>query len=119
MLLYLGAVALLCFANLGSTAPQGDIFGIPADKIAHFSLFLPFPILAWGCFGADNGNILRILPRIALIFIAGILLGFFTEYIQGYLPGRCREMLDFLADYCGITASCLGITIIKLCVPGD
>ena len=119
MTLYLGAVVVLCFANLGAGPAQNSFWGIPGDKIAHFLLFLPFPFLAWGCTRPREETVPYILIKIFLIFLLGLLLGFLTEYIQGYLPGRCRERLDFLADFCGITATCLGIVILKLCREKD
>ena len=112
--LYLGIVALLCFANLGTTPSQGMIWGIPSDKIAHFLLFLPFPFLAWGCARPERETVPYVLVKLSLIFLTGLLLGFGTEFVQGFLPGRCRELADFLADACGITATCLGILILKL-----
>ena len=46
-LLYLGAIALLCFMHVDKLPDvQKFIFGIPTDKIVHFGMFLPFPILA-------------------------------------------------------------------------
>ena len=115
MLAYLCAVSLLCFAQLGAPPSQGLIWGIPSDKIAHFLLFIPFPFLAWGCTQRQKETVPNILSKLAIIFLLGFALGFLTEYIQGFLPGRCRERLDFLADMCGITASCLAIVIFKLC----
>ena len=46
-LMYLGAIALLCFIS-GEKIPdiQREIFGIPTDKLVHFFMFLPFPVLS-------------------------------------------------------------------------
>lgn len=115
MLLYLGAVALLCFANLGGMEAQAELWGMPTDKLTHICLFFPFPLLAWGCARQRVTSVPSILLRLCIIFLLGFLLGFGTEFIQGYLPNRSRESMDLLADLCGITASCLGITILKFC----
>lgn len=117
MLLYLCAVAVLCFANMGKAPAQGTIWGIPSDKIVHFLLFIPFPFLAWAwpCSRPRTETVPYIIEKICLIFLLGLLLGFATEYTQGYLPHRTRERLDYLADFCGITAACLSIVIFKLC----
>lgn len=115
MLLYLAAVALLCFANLGSLGPKEFLWGIPSDKLAHVFLFLPFPLLAWGCTASGNKTVPGILCKIIIIFLLGAAWGFSTEFIQGYLPNRARDNMDLLADLCGITACCLGIVILKLC----
>ncbi len=119
MLLYLVAVCLLCFANLGNMGPQEQIWGMPTDKLAHFLLFLPFPLLAWGCTLSEKESVPRILGLILLFFLLGAALGFSTEYIQDYLPNRRRDTMDFLADLCGITAASLSLMIYKLCRPKE
>lgn len=119
MLLYLGAVCLLCFANLGDMGPKEQLWGIPSDKLVHCLLFFPFPLLAWGCTLSEKESVPRTLGLILLFFILGAALGFLTEYIQDLLPNRCRETMDFLADLCGITAACLALMIYKLCRPKE
>jgi hypothetical protein len=45
---YLAAVGLLCFIR-PSSLPEMEVktfLGIPIDKILHFIMFLPYPILA-------------------------------------------------------------------------
>ena len=46
-IIYLIAVFVLCFIK-GENLPEVErsIFGLPMDKVAHFIMFLPFPILA-------------------------------------------------------------------------
>ena len=47
LVVYLAAVAYVCFAGQGSLPKFTDWpFSIPADKCVHFVLFLPWPILA-------------------------------------------------------------------------
>ncbi len=53
---YLLAVAYLCFASSsGLPSIKEWHFFIPADKVVHFLMFFPFPILAYLSFGkGDN-----------------------------------------------------------------
>ena len=46
--LYLAGIAFLCFMHVDKLPDvQKFIFGIPTDKVVHFGMFLPFPILAY------------------------------------------------------------------------
>ena len=48
LILYIAAVVVLCFIQTDSLPPmEPEWFGIPVDKIAHFIMFLPYPILTW------------------------------------------------------------------------
>ena len=50
-LLYLVAICILCFGKFsGSSDFPTSLLGIPSDKIVHFLMFLPFPILAFFAF---------------------------------------------------------------------
>ena len=45
---YIGAVAYLCFARPDRLPDvQRNFFNIPADKLAHFAMFFPLPIIAF------------------------------------------------------------------------
>ena len=82
MLLYVVAVAYLCFANFHKLPDVPKTFlGIPMDKIVHFCMFFPFPILAF--FAYDK----------------------LTEIIQGSLPYRSQDIHDFGADLLSIGIS--------------
>ena len=71
MLLYIAAVCLLCFADIRTDiGVNSTLLGIPADKIVHFTMFLPFPALMYAAFHrqerkparkkppADNENVI-------------------------------------------------------------
>ena len=46
--LYLIAIAVLCFGKFSDLpSVSNTILGIPTDKVVHFVMFFPFPILAF------------------------------------------------------------------------
>lgn len=100
---YIAAVAALCFMK-PSSLPQVemDFFGIPMDKVVHFLMFAPFPILAYMTFWpADAGKIRRLAVLLVIIaFGAGMAVA--TERIQAMTGYRSGEIKDFAADMAGI-----------------
>ncbi len=104
--LYLIAVAYLCFAKpdeLPSVKP--DFFGIPIDKMAHFMMFFPFPMVAYKAFrpkGENKGTRLLVL---LIVYVVGMALAIGTEHIQGQLGYRSEDVQDFYADLIGISCS--------------
>lgn len=124
LVVYLAAVAYVCFAGQGSLPDFGDWkFPIPADKCVHFLLFLPWPILA--CLsvlpgrpsavpvsssvvpGGDRASNVRTVVVLLIITIIGCGLAGATEYVQGLLPYRSRDILDFIADCLGLLGGAL------------
>ena len=102
-LLYLAAVAVLCFAKFSSLpSVPGNFLGIPTDKIVHFLMFLPFPILALFGFKLKKPAVVKIVLIVVGLFIIGCLLAWGTEYVQGKLPYRNMDPSDFRADSLGL-----------------
>ena len=114
-LLYLAAVAVLCFARFSSlpTVP-GRFLGLDADKVVHFLMFLPFPILAFLSFPLDRKGLFATLCSIVCIFILGAALAGVTEYVQGHLPYRKMDINDFKADMLGLLTASLITFFIRL-----
>ena len=109
LVVYLAAVAYVCFAGQGSLPDFGDWkFPIPADKCVHFLLFLPWPILA--CLSVLRPNDERRVRTVVVLLIITIIgcgLAGATEYVQGLLPYRSRDILDFIADCLGLLTGAL------------
>lgn len=108
--LYLTAVALLCFMH-GEDLPTftGTWFGLPADKVAHFSMFFPFIPLAFLTFNREKATLGRsLILLIILIFIGGAT-AYATEIVQEKLSYRSYEVKDFISDCIGLAA---GYTVI-------
>ena len=54
---YLAAVLVLCFGKFPSSEDVPKyLWGIPTDKIVHFLMFLPFPVLAYLAFDRYPGK---------------------------------------------------------------
>ena len=102
-LLYLAAVAVLCFAKFSSlSSVPGSFLGIPTDKIVHFLMFMPFPVLALLSFELKKPHLFKLVLIVVLLFITGCLLAWATEYVQGLLPYRDMDPKDFRADSLGL-----------------
>ena len=100
--LYIAAVAYLCFANFKKLPDLPKLFlGIPTDKVVHFCMFFPFPILAYLAYDRYTDTPLKAFAALISIF-AGV-----TEIIQGSLSYRSQDPRDFGAD-------CLAIGIASL-----
>lgn len=101
--LYIAAVAYLCFGRPDDipTLPE-SWFGLPADKIAHYLMFLPFTILGFLTFEEAG----RCVWKNAILLLALTGLGFAaavgTEFVQAYLGYRSKDTFDLIADSLGL-----------------
>lgn len=114
-ILYVVAVAWLCFANL-SKVPQmpRTLFGLPIDKVVHFLMFFPFPILAFLAYDHLTQTPWQALAAlISICAIGGVFAGL-TEIIQGQLSYRTKDINDFGADCLAIGLSGLLVFIIDV-----
>ena len=107
--LYIGAVAFLCFARPENIPHLSDTWlGLPADKIAHFTMFLPFPFLAYLVFEPQKKRRWWWKAIVLLaVAAAGAFLARWTEDIQARLTYRTSDIRDFLADMYGMAAGLL------------
>ena len=102
---YLAAVLALCLIRTDGM-PQTDfsILGIPADKLTHFIMFLPFSILAYMTFWPADAGRIRKLAVLLVILIFGAGMAVATEKIQAMTGYRSGDIMDFAADMTGILA---------------
>lgn len=110
-LLYLAAVAWLCF---GSFKPSPKIprsfMGYPIDKVIHFLMFLPFPVL--GALAFDFRSWWRALSISTLM---GNIIAFSFEHLQGRITKiRVTDPSDLNANFLGITVGIVIAVIIGL-----
>lgn len=105
--LYLAGVLFLCFGKFDNTpSVEISLLGIPTDKLVHFAMFFPFPILAYFALGRFKGKILSIL-------FAGILLAVATEWGQAHLTNyRSGDPLDLLADTLALILSSVIVAVV-------
>lgn len=113
--LYIAAVAFLCFAKPDDLPQMPQFwFGLPADKIAHFLMFLPFPVLAYATFAGKWNEAGRHFILTGILTVAGTLAAVATEYIQALLGYRSGDVNDFIADVIGIVAGGCAVSIYLL-----
>lgn len=110
--IYIAAILFLCLMR-PDNLPQTElfIFGIPADKVAHFSMFMPFPVLIHLMFFKKERSKWLDLA----ILIGGIVLAigaaFGTEQLQAMTQYRSQDINDVYADMKGMA---VGATIVLL-----
>ena len=113
--LYLAAVAFLCFMHVDKLPEvQKFILGIPTDKIAHFLMFLPFPILAYLAYDHLTNKLSHAFLFALATLIVGLLMAYGTEYVQGKLPYRSMDINDFKADALAIALSTVAVFIVDI-----
>lgn len=99
---YLLAIAYICFASQGGL-PSFDewSFVIPADKMVHFTMFLPFPVLLFHSMEKHRKW------HLILVVGVGCVLAATTELVQALIPYRAADLTDFLADSLGLLCGTL------------
>lgn len=113
---YLLALLVLCFANFSSIPEvKKQLFGIPMDKVVHFCMFFPFPILAFIAFDKYSDRFPMSVFWIVVVFGAGVLLAVATELGQNFLTTyRSGDRNDFLADLISLALSSLVVLFYNL-----
>ena len=109
--LYLAAVLFLCFGRFENTPDvPWSFLGIPSDKLVHFCMFFPFPILAFLAFDKYTETPRATFLYSGLTWVLGMLLALGTEWGQAHLTNyRSGEPMDLAAD---LLALFLGTLII-------
>ena len=112
---YLAAVAFLCFGQFSSSqdVPMA-LWGIPTDKVVHFLMFFPFPLLACLAFGGYRGKPGQAVLKTALAFLAGCAFAAGTEWVQTRLPYRSGDPVDFQADTLALLLSSVIVLLLVL-----
>lgn len=105
--LYLAGVLYLCFGHFENTPSiELHFLGIPTDKLVHFGMFFPFPILAFLAFDQFTETVPQTLLFVGVTFAIGLLVAVGTEWGQATLTDyRSGDPWDFLADTVGLTLS--------------
>jgi len=112
---YLVAVACLCFMHFESVPNiQKTILGFPTDKVVHFIMFLPFPILAYLSYDHRTETFWKAFLYAAITFCIGCGLAFLTEFGQKFLPYRSMDMNDMKADSLALAISSILVFIIDI-----
>lgn len=110
LLVYLAAVAYCLFASSDQLpSVEWSLFGVASDKVIHAVMFAPFCVL--GFMSLNSGNVR--FKAILVLFLIEILIAGSSEIIQGYLPTRAADPIDFMADLTGCLVG-LGISSVIL-----
>ena len=112
---YLMALGALCFMR-GDTMPDVSVvwWGIPADKVAHFLMFVPFTPLAYLTFRKKKSQFWKKGLLLTCLAAIGFALAYLTEIIQGRLKYRAYEVEDFHFDGYGLALGYLIVAIALL-----
>ncbi|MBO4634800.1 MAG: hypothetical protein J5669_05455 [Bacteroidales bacterium] len=111
--LYVAAVLVLCFGHFDNTpSVPMTLLGIPTDKLVHFCMFLPFPVLAFLAFDKYTETVPASLAYIGITFVVGLLLAWGTEWGQAHLTDyRSGDPLDLTADVIALGISSIAVLI--------
>jgi VanZ family protein len=111
--IYLLAVLFLCFGKFENTPNvPWSLLGIPSDKLVHFGMFFPFPILAFLAFDRFTETPKSTYLFSGITWVMGLLLAFATEWGQAHLTDyRSGDPWDLLADCLAITLSTILVII--------
>ena len=113
LFLYIAAVLYLCFGRFDNAPSiELNLWGIPTDKLVHFGMFFPFPILAFLAFDQHTETVPQTLLFVGVTLLIGLIVAVGTEWGQASLTDyRSGDPLDFLADTTGLILSSILIII--------
>ncbi len=111
--LYIAAVLVLCFGQFKDVpSVPWTLLGIPSDKLVHFCMFFPFPILAFLAFDKYTHTPRSTFLFSGITFLVGVALAFGTEWGQAHLTTyRSGDPLDLVADVSALFISTLIVII--------
>lgn len=113
--LYIAGVLVLCVISSESLPQtQPEWFGLPADKVVHFLMFLPFVPIAYLTFGALGTDKNKRPAILFIVYFCGLFMAAMTEILQSFTKDRSAEILDFLADASSLTLGFIIILFILL-----
>ena len=112
-LLYLTGVLYLCFGRFDNApSVEWSLFGIPTDKLVHFCMFFPFPILAFLAFDRYTETVRQTLTFVGVTLAVGLLLAVGTEWGQAHFTDyRSADPWDFVADTSALVLSSILVSI--------
>lgn len=111
--LYLVVLLVLCFGHFNSSPniPK-DFLGVPMDKVIHFLMFFPFPILAFLSFDRYTETLRSTLIFTGITFVIGCLMAVGTEWGQAHLTThRTGDTMDLAADLLALGLSSVLVII--------
>jgi len=115
LVVYFAMVGWVCFGSFSHLPDMSQpIWGIPQDKLIHFVMFFPFPILVMFTRRKRPASPRKALWLTLVCLLIGIAIAGATELGQGLTLHRDRNPWDFLADAIGLVVSSLIVLVISL-----
>lgn len=100
---YIAAICVICFTHVNSGIDLSSTwFGLPKDKVIHFTMFLPYPLIMHYAFYRPERKTVSTLALMAAVVLLGCIIAGATELVQGTLSYRSADINDFRADSYGI-----------------
>ena len=113
--LYLLAIIVLCFGHFKSSPDIPKmLFGLPIDKVVHFCMFLPFPVLVFLAVDKYTTKAWHSVLFAVGLFVVGCAIAVATELGQGLTTWRSADPKDFWADATALAVSSLAVFIIDI-----
>lgn len=114
-LVYFGMVLYVCFGHFDDLPDMSQpIWGIPQDKIIHFILFFPFPIIAALALDLRPARYGKAFLEAFLLLVCGLAIAAATEIGQGFTDYRDPSVWDWVADISALVSSSLIVLIVLL-----
>lgn len=114
-LVYFGMVLYVCFGHFDDLPDMSQpIWGIPQDKIIHFIMFFPFPILAAMALDLRPRRYGKAFLEAFLLLVCGLVIAAATEIGQGFTDYRDPSIWDWVADISALVSSALIVLIVLL-----
>ncbi|MBP3344524.1 MAG: VanZ family protein [Bacteroidales bacterium] len=90
------------------------LFGIRLDRYAHFTMFFPYPFVAWLFLHYEKGTfLLHKYPYLAIL-VSGFLLALAAEASQELLTAyRDTDPYDLIANFTGVTVGTIMVYAMK------
>lgn len=115
LLVYFGLVLYVCFGHFNNLPDMSKtIWGIPKDKIIHFIMFFPFPIIAALALDLRPRRYAAGLLEAFLLLVCGLAIAAATEIGQGYTTYRDPSIWDWVADTSALLSSSLIVLAVLL-----
>ena len=115
LVLYVVTVCYLCFGRIsGDDRLPRTLFGLEIDKIAHFLMFLPFPILLYFSNKTVVRKPLKAVFRALDALVIGAAFAGLTELVQARIAYRTGDIHDFVADILALITGCIVTLIFNL-----
>lgn len=112
LILYIITLCTLCFIRIEPGIDfESTWFGLPKDKIVHFLMFLPYPVITYFAFCKEKRTHISFMLFMVTVIVTGIAIGAATEIIQSMTSYRSADINDLRADSLGVFAGSLIILL--------